>query len=700
MVNSTPSSSQNMPFLRTRSPLSIRRKATGIGCLVLIPTTLSLIFLSAGLGTFFLLWLTILKGVNSKHALTSGAFLVNEGQKVNWDSTRTATLLGLSITTVTTHVVSATAPFLVSFTAYCTAALWLKRQVMHIANDSDLPTPLQYGLLFELLSSSGLKAMYDCVRYFLQTKKRGRVSHAVLIPGFVFVLVIYLITHFIIFTDLWIHSTTFATLQNLTTSIPNPDLYRFGAAFDEQLCDLIDGSECIFPANPDVPELNSTLAKGLNITSNAVEPQLSVVTLQNYDDLAVVVSTADDGSISYTAPSFGARATCRTITAETKITQTKDAPDVDITFSNISSRGPVTLHISDESVVSKTFGLLLAAVDSGGVQLTQDLSLANSTPVQFTSDPPTMVVLFLWPGSAGFSMANNFLVDDSFGLWGAAQCGMEFFNLTIHRNSISNNDQPQQASEPEYSLEGTPTRNKGSFVATMWSPLLSQRANIQFAFSLYSNDFSQPNETLVQLSRAALGMFAGTLKPVSVNTIIEEVILGRYPVVPVLTYVGLLVVYSPIALGIFLWAALLKTPGISMPGSQGKTATALQLAQVQLTDPLIVVAQSFERELKRGEEKRIETSEVGGTESQVEEGVMRGPVMDETNEEEDATVENEETFEVESKGLTKDYVRTESSIATDGLELFQEDQDTMRLVLSLGSRGLRLRVRQYRKKAS
>ncbi|TFK57753.1 hypothetical protein BDN72DRAFT_921125, partial [Pluteus cervinus] len=299
-------------------------------------------------------------------------------------------------------------------------------------------------------------------------------------------------------------------------------------------------------------------------------------------------------------------------------TGTKDAPDLDVIFPNISSSGPATVHIGNQAKVARIFSLLLAAADSGGrVQLLQDLASANS-PVKFTSDPPTAIFILSWDSAGAFDANNTFLLDSDLGPWGSTQCGMEFFNLTIRRDITSSGIKSASQLSGDYSLEEAPTRNEGSFVATMWSPLLSQQANMQLAFSIYSYDFSQPNGTLVmahisqQLSRIALGMFAGTLKPVPA-VITKAVILGRYPVAPVLTYVGLLVVYSFIALGIFLWAALLKTPGITMPGTEGKTATALQLAQVQVTDPLIVVAQSFERELKRSEEKRIETSEVGGT---------------------------------------------------------------------------------------
>ncbi|TFK60354.1 hypothetical protein BDN72DRAFT_940293 [Pluteus cervinus] len=394
-------------------------------------------------------------------------------------------------------------------------------------------------------------------------------------------------------------------------------------------------------------------------------------------------------------------------------------PTFNVIFPDISSSGPVVVPLSNGTNTSRNLALLLAAADSGGqLQLLQDLALADSTPVKFTSDPPTMVVILVWASGDDLNPNNTFMQADYFGGgWGSAQCDMELFNLTIRRDITGSGT--NQASG-DYSLEQAPTRNEGSFVATMWSPLLSQRANARFALNIYvclyipfcderevtasqsNGDFQQSNITLVmahvsqQLSRAALGMFAGTLKPVPVTAIIEEVILGRYPVAPVLTYVGLLVVYSLIALGIFLWATLLKTPGVTMPGINGKTATVLQLAQVQLTDPLIVVAQSFERELKCSEEKRIETSEVGGTESRTEEGVI--DEVNETNQEEGATAENEEASEVEGKGLTNDYVRTEPSIATDGLDLFQEDQYTKRLAFSLGSRGLRLRVREYRPK--
>jgi hypothetical protein len=94
-----------------------------------------------------------------------------------------------------------------------------------------------------------------------------------------------------------------------------------------------------------------------------------------------------------------------------------------------------------------------------------------------------------------------------------------------------------------------------------------------------------------ELSRLALALFAGTLQPVSAaaqTTLQQSALFGRYPLPPVVIYLFLLYAYSLTAGGIYIWAARLRSPLFRSPGY--KTTSAVQLAQLRLTDPLALVA--------------------------------------------------------------------------------------------------------------
>jgi hypothetical protein len=76
-----------------------------VGWIILLPTAL-LMLASAGLATFLILWLTVIRGIPGSDGLSasiasSKAFTVNEGTTVSPDGEAQARLLGLTISTIT-----------------------------------------------------------------------------------------------------------------------------------------------------------------------------------------------------------------------------------------------------------------------------------------------------------------------------------------------------------------------------------------------------------------------------------------------------------------------------------------------------------------------------------------------------------------------------------------------------------------------
>jgi hypothetical protein len=98
-----------------------------------------------------------------------------------------------------------------------------------------------------------------------------------------------------------------------------------------------------------------------------------------------------------------------------------------------------------------------------------------------------------------------------------------------------------------------------------------------------------------ELGRLTLALFAGTLEPSASPTAAQRtsipphpVLLGRYPLPPVVVYLLLLYAYALTAAGIYLAAARLRSALFRAPGY--KQTSAVQLAQLRLADPLALVA--------------------------------------------------------------------------------------------------------------
>jgi len=100
-----------------------------------------------------------------------------------------------------------------------------------------------------------------------------------------------------------------------------------------------------------------------------------------------------------------------------------------------------------------------------------------------------------------------------------------------------------------------------------------------------------------EIARTTLASVGG-LFMLSPATNIQEIhsrLLGKYPLVPVFVFAGLLYSYAILALVIFVSSAMSISPtvivaaGLTSSGTS-KRKSAMQLAQVRLTDPLSLVA--------------------------------------------------------------------------------------------------------------
>ncbi|TFK66272.1 hypothetical protein BDN72DRAFT_899979 [Pluteus cervinus] len=547
---------------REKPRIIVEKRKSRIGCVLLLPT-LILLFLSAGFASFLLLWLTVIHGISGpalKSAWAEGSFIVDEGRKVGQDGTQTARLLGLTISTITTNVVSITAPFLVGLSGYCVAGMWLKAQERSRDDGSNLPTPLQYGLLVKLSSVSGLKAMYDGMRYLFRKKAKLVAIPAFISTAFALVITIYMITHFISLADLWLHTTTSAVVQNTTEAfVPNVAETLYGVAYNE--------SGPLTIRYPDVQKNGMIIAA--NASSSLPNP-LSVITLHDEQDLAVIVPYDANPQLLWTAPSFGMRATCTNLTPQC-LGNSTDYNNIDY---NCSDAGyPTFPEISNPMYDFNT------SIRIPGTVMDFD---------NIGTNPTTVVIEFTWTMFIhGLVCPNTFASFCGQGIaTGFASCDIAFFDVVVQRRANGT-----------YGITETPEYSSTNLTQLSMFPLIYSTTMTQLHMNLFPHIVTDTNDASVmaavnqELSRTTLAPFAAMLMNVPAQDffLAKSALVSRYAVAPVLTYVSLLFIYSLIALGIFGWASSIRTKRV-ISGDGKSKSTMLVLAQAHLTDPMMVVA--------------------------------------------------------------------------------------------------------------
>ncbi|KAF7311360.1 hypothetical protein MKEN_01037900 [Mycena kentingensis (nom. inval.)] len=478
----------------------------------------------------------------------------------------TRTLLGLTLTTISTHAVSITVPFLLSVVAYSVAGKWVREQDEPNPTHVPLPTPLQYGLIAKMLTKANIPSAMQAGQYLRLARGRIRVPRAFYL-ALGYTSLILGLSLALILVDVWIHAAV-----SVDFPISRDRGASFTIAFNESAC----SGSCLNDT--------ATQSKGLRIASNSSE-DLAIVTLSDASDLAVVVPQTVQNTDLET-PSFGVLAQCENLTPICAPATRSSACPFAVNPSLAQGGG-----LSSASASMSRSGSARTSRTSNAVLPTPTASLSSGTTILATSgsgaNPQHVVVRLRWPDADNWvplsGVASN--VDGDVFSWAA--CALTFSNVTLQRL------------RGEYSVAAEPTLVEPAFASVMQGPLLWQFGNLQLSANLQATMLSAPDETSAiaalnqGLARLSLALFSGTLQ------VIEPAIqrtpspgpqpaLGRYPIAPLTIYLFLLFTYALTALFVYISAARLQAPIIRSPGRPA--ANAAQLTQLRLTDPLAHVA--------------------------------------------------------------------------------------------------------------
>ncbi|KAF7295516.1 hypothetical protein MIND_01091600 [Mycena indigotica] len=480
--------------------------------------------------------------------------------------------LGLMITTVSTHMVAISVPFLVSVMAYCVAGSWIDEQKSANTARRVTPTPLQYAYIVKLLTTASITSVFEAGRYINAAKNHIRIPRAFYLALRLTSTVLGL-SFLLILADVWLHATVSVVSISLIPSSLAVDENRrtaFGIVFNESVC-AFQGSACLdagwASGEPWIVQ------KGLRVAANTSE-DLAVVTING---TAVVIPSARFSDLQF--PSFGLRAECNNLTPScvspnNRPTECSAAGD-SIAGSSSSSRSARPSSTSASTVVTPT-------------PLTQIVATSG-----LNSNPQKVVLQLNWSNST-LSPANPAVSKSSAGdvlAW--ASCDLTLYNITVEqtRGVFRVGDQPTSANP--------------AFAGIMHGLLLSQVGNLQLLSSLQATMLSATDEPSAMnamnqaLGQLALSLFTGTLQldPTLIrrnNPITQSLapassaLLTRYPLTPLAVYLVLLYTYAFAAFAVFVYAARLRAPVVPRPGQ--RPANTIQLTQLRLTDPLAHIA--------------------------------------------------------------------------------------------------------------
>ncbi|KAI0273801.1 hypothetical protein BC834DRAFT_1038352 [Gloeopeniophorella convolvens] len=576
----------------------------------LVAPAILVVVITAGIASALLAWLIIHSTQPSlKRVWQDKAFLLDEGTKIEGGQ-KAARLMGLTISSAASTLVGISSPILIGLYAFRTAQAWLKAsrggQPVH---DAHLPTPLQYGLLLELLTGGGLTTLFSTFCYFFMRQKAS--ASRILKQAFVVVVTIYILTHAISGVDLWLHTVT--TTVVISTSIPSTTSRLFSVV--QNTCPPYGPGPlneiCLMEAGG----WKGDPRPGMLVASNT-STSLQAITLADHADMAVLVVPGIPIDLEFRSTSFGARTSCELVTP---LCQIPDSGNASCPGFPPSKFPVVTAALNSTASVSS--GESKAFLLSSNFPPPADCFPGNPACTQMSPDQisdnwlalspdPDMVNLYtLWlqlvwasDGDVPFASPNNTDIVRIFSNMATmlANCSLSFYNVTLDYSNGT-----YALADEELSNTGL---SDGLAAPTRLGHFLSHLiANVEgLAFTSTAPD--EVAAFLMQdVSRLALASAAG-ITSLRENTLslstVTTASLGRYPFWPVIVLLALLYAHTALALLIFLTTLLFsQADRIRVPPygdsattkkTKFRTASMLELAHLRLTSPAAVVAALFQ----------------------------------------------------------------------------------------------------------
>lgn len=574
-----------------------RKIVVGMNWYLALPT-LIVVIVSGGLASLLLYWLISHKPAWESSIIQDGAFLLNEGITTKGDI-ETARLMGLTIASAASHIISYTTSFLMSLFAYRVAAKWLKASTGPAErNDghAELPTPLQFGLLSTLLSAPTPISIATSVRY-LMTSKRAH-SPSTVKETLAVAITVYAISHAIGIADLWLHGVASTSVVPLKRHITHQN-GNFSIA--QNLCHPYPSDwqtvqdQCMFK---DGNWVIDGLALGKLVASNSSD-DLRAITLHHEHDLSVLVSPQVPEETAFNMTTFGSRAVCTSLNhlcGMDASLDTFDCPSFGVSgfppaLQNVDD--PDQLGVKNQAALDTFTSTCDGCTPTMPTVDTGTLNRDGTTPQSI--NPIRVYMQFVWQQELGENW-NKERSNPAISIIGhqwktmIANCSLAFYNVTLmyHKGAYKVLSETLSNTGLSDGLAGPTSLGHYS------DRLLSNVEGLALSSLSAENTTARLSQELSRLSLASAAAITNIREPTTDNYHLFSGLLGQYPVAPSLLLVGLLYLYALLALLIFLNVSLTTTSTtVTLSTKPREKIASMEIAQLTLAQPLALAAEMF-----------------------------------------------------------------------------------------------------------
>ncbi|KAJ7651401.1 hypothetical protein FB45DRAFT_997966 [Roridomyces roridus] len=622
---------------------------------VLVPALVTAV-LCAGTASALIGWLVSRRVVAADNSAFGGAIVAFEGLQNNvsregllahlFDTVRSntssspdtsseTTLFGLAISSVATHLVSFTLPFILSTFAYILASMWVQAQMR--GRVDSLPTPTQYGHLIGLCGSFGLASVYDAGKYLSRGRKARPPASTALIAAFLAALVALILNYLLSLADLWLHTTAKTFSYEFAAPIVGSLLPIAGSVINITLCPgpalFLQGedtySNCQHSGpnefEPDLFWGNADLVNdGLAVLGNtSVSSQVQMI-----NDLAMLLPKNLPGGVkNLVFSTFAMNATCAPIAdCQYNIvldnqTSVLGCSEFIPPFTIQNEQPPLAMSMLNQfdvgtnTMVFKSGTAEQPAINAGpngtsGYALNSTINPVGVLVDLYYDDGNQPVDAPVnQPGWYGVGSAPIFY------LFYISRCVLDVWDVSISYTATADaSTAPSFTIASDYPMARTDFNTTSALLGALdaaYSAELASRlsASLQGSVNISSDDFSRI--LAGNLSQGILALAAPlTERTTSVQgEAVSSATVSRYPLVPLCVLLALVYGYSALALGVGIAACLLPSRVITdreMAGSgEGKSTRELDLVHSRLTKPRMCIADRFDDESAVEEIQRL-----------------------------------------------------------------------------------------------
>lgn len=495
----------------------------------------------------------------------------------------------------------------------------------------------------QVLGSTSLMSLFSTAQYlFRRPPRRARVS-SMLTRAFIVGLLVFLISHTVGYAkllyidptvpefvirvmDLWLHTVASTSLQNFLSPVDPPSNYSITQTACPPYSDAISYMYiCLFGAGYWAGGTIDSLTPGMLVTSNSSDT-LQTITLSDASELAVLVPTSVPQLLAFNMTTFGARASCQSITPLCSNAANSSSSSVIcagfplsfVPYDYTGASGPSNIP----SIPSGQSALFLQTSNCNGCDhisssdfMDANLDMLNNPPINSYS----IWMEFVWMSDGDVPMtsskASNAIVAPQGNNVAAmlTNCSLSFYNVSLSyfNGSYSLEDEALSNTGLSDGLAG-PTR-LGHYA----SRLVADVEGRAFNDSDSSSVMAFLSQDLARLALGSAAYITNETAPALSQFEINDRILGQYPIVPVFIYIALMYAYTIIALIILLQTLVVsKDVTIQVPFSgpnsvddnnETKEVSALELIQLRLTSPLSSVAAMFPPDKTESRKAKLST---------------------------------------------------------------------------------------------